>query len=618
MIDTAVSSDESGAKQQDVLAASVASAAKVSTHYKNNTNNEEEDFPALLEECLGSDKMQGNIVKGSVLMLQKDVVLVDVGLKSEGVIPVKEFMVNGELEDELEPGTQVDVYIERIEGRGGRISLSREKARRESAWGQFLECHSQGVEVEGRIIGRVKGGFAVDLGSIIAFLPGSQIDFRPIRDMSPFLNVLQPFKILKMDEVQGNIVVSRKAIIEKSQVKERDEMLATIKEGSVLKGTVKNITDYGAFISLSPIVDGLLHITDIAWHKINHPSEVLNLGQEIEVMVIKYNEETKRVSLGLKQLESNPWLGLSQRYPVGQQFDGVVTSIVDYGAFVCLDNQGGNKGHKMEGLVYQTEISWGSKNVNPRTMINIGDKVRVLVLEVDEEKHRMSLSIKQCKENPWQSFIENNPVGTVVTGRIRNVVSFGMFVTLQYKDHEPIDALIPLREVSWDANPESELKKYKVGDEVTGTIISSDLTKGKVVVGLRQMTKGKPSDTSSTGSVRKGDVVTCTVTDVRRDGIEVEATGGITSFIKKGDISKHKSEQRPQRFAVGDRVDAKVVADSASGIVLSIRELEIMEERKAIAAYGTVGSGASLGDILGDVIDSSALMGGEQKDSKKK
>ena len=584
------------------------------------TNKQTENFAALLDEHLGNDKSQGKIVEGTIVMLQKDMVLVDVGLKSEGAVPIKEFTIDGELEPDTSPGNKVQVFIERMEGRGGRIVLSREKARRELAWKKFLELHSQGVEAEGKIIGRVKGGFAVDLGSIIAFLPGSQIDFRPIKDISPMMQVMQPFKILKMDEVQGNIVVSRKAIIEKSQVKERDEMLSSIKEGSVLKGVVKNITDYGAFISLSPIVDGLLHITDISWHKINHPSEVLSLNQEIEVMIIKYNEETKRVSLGLKQLDSNPWLGLSEKYPAGTKCEGTVTSIVDYGVFISLDMPGEGREknhHKVEGLVYQTEISWGTKNVNPRSVVNVGDRVEVLVLEVDEEKHRMSLSMKQCKENPWKNFIDHYSVGSEITGTVKNIVSFGMFVTVRYKDNEPIDALVPLKEMSWDAHPENELKKYRVGDEVTGVILTADLTKEKVIVGLKQMSKNNFSD--ATGHMSKGDVVTCTVTDVRRDGVEVEVSDGVSTFIKKGDISKHKSEQRPQRFAVGDRVDAKVVSldKGGKGISVSIRELEIQEEKKAIETYGTVGSGASLGDILGDVIDSSALMGNEKKGDKK-
>ena len=559
-----------------------------------------EIFGKLLDAHLSADKAEHNIVQGTILMVRNGMVIIDVGLKSEGAIPIKEFTVRGKQEMELEPGTVIEVYIERLEGRGGRMLLSREKARREGAWHKFLELYSQGVEVEGEIIGRVKGGFAVDLGSITAFLPGSQIDFRPIKDIGPMLYVTQLFKILKMDENQGNIVVSRKAIIEKSQVKDRDAVLSQIKEGMTLKGIVKNMTHYGAFISISPLVDGLLHITDISWKKIEHPSEILSLNQEVEVMVIKYNEETQRVSLGLKQLDKNPWINVSSKYPVGSKVTGTITSILDYGAFVALDgSDDGKKGTKIEGLVYHTEIAWGTKNVNPRSILNIGDKVEVIVLEIDEEKNRMSLSIKQCKDNPWENFITNHPIGTVITGKVKNILSFGMFLTVQHGNDEPIDALVPVKEMSWDSNPENELKKYKVGDEVTGIILTVDLEKEKVIIGLKQNTQDNFTQISE--KLKRGDVVTCTVTEIRNDGIEVELLEGLRTFIKKTDISKHKSEQRPQRFNVGDRLDAKIVSlDRVSrNIAISIRALEIDEERKAIEAYGDVSSGATLGEILG-------------------
>lgn len=549
-----------------------------------------DSFAELFEESIQNEKKEGTVVEGTVTSIKNGEVFIDVGLKSEGRISLKEFQTEGQRVD-LVPGSKVEVYIERAEDRNGNTILSREKALREEAWFKFEDLQRQGANVEGTIIGRVKGGFAVDIGSLIAFLPGSQVDIRPIKDISALINLPQPFRILKMDRDQGNVVVSRRAILEESRAEARDALLSNIMEGSILEGTVKNITDYGAFIDLGSL-DGLLHITDISWDKISHPSEKLNIGQVVRVMVIKYNEETKRVSLGLKQLEKNPWEGLVEKYKTGMKIVGAITTVTDYGAFVELEPG-------VEGLVYQTEISWNARNTHPRKLLKVGDKVEVVVLEMDVSKHKISLSIKQCFENPWQKFAEVHPVGSQVEGVIQNIADFGMFILMNAGTSElNVEALIPAVELSWDERPEIELKKYKKGDEVKGIVLSIDVERERISVSLRQANKEGATETA--GKHGKGDVVTCNVVDISKDGITVDTSDGTRTFIKKSDLSKHKSEQRPERFGIGDKVDAKVLSESKDRkISLSIKALEVEIEKKAIAEYGSKDSGASLGEILG-------------------
>lgn len=550
-----------------------------------------ESFADLFEQSIREEKREGTVVKGTVLSVTHADVIVDVGLKSEGRISIKEFTQDGQ-EMTLQVGDVVDVFIERLEDRGGNTIVSREKALKEESWYKFEDLHRQNAVIEGKIMGRVKGGFAVDLGKIIAFLPGSQVDIRPIKDIAPLIDVAQPFKILKMDRHQGNVVVSRRAILEESRAEAREALLSNIAEGSVLEGTVKNITDYGAFIDLGSI-DGLLHITDISWNKISHPSEALSLGQVVKVMVIKYNEETKRVSLGLKQLEKNPWDGLTEKYQPGTKIQGTVTTVTDYGAFVELEPN-------VEGLVYHTEISWNSKNVHPRKLLKTGDKVEVAVIEMDVAKHKISLSMKQCKENPWKKFAETHAINSVIDGVVQNIADFGMFLLIgEEGSDDAIEALVPAMELSWEEKPENELKKYKKGDKVQGMVISIDLERERVTIGIKQLAKDSFSE--SAGSIKKGDVLTCSVVDVKKEGIEVEISDGLTVFIKKAELSKHKSEQRPERFGVGDKVDAQVIAfePKERKLTLSIKALEAEEEKKAIAEYGSKDSGASLGEILG-------------------
>ncbi len=554
---------------------------EISTHITNVN----EDFAQLLDN-IASNVKEGTVVKGQVVGVTKDVIIVDVGLKNEGRVPIEEFAL---LKSQPLPeiGDIVDVYVEKIEGRNGKTILSREKAIREESWVHLEESCEKGQFVNGVIFGRVKGGFTVDLSGVVAFLPGSQVDVRPIKDISSLMGIVQPFQILKMDKKLGNIVVSRRAILEESRSGARDEMLSTIKEGSVLEGTVKNITDYGAFIDLGS-VDGLLHVTDISWSRINHPSEVLTLGQKIKVMVIKFNEETKRISLGMKQLDDNPWQGIKDQFPVGKVMTGKVTNITDYGVFIELKDG-------IEGLVHSSEISWLKSNQHPKKLLNIGQEVQFVILEVDTEKHRISLSIKQCQENPLVKFAETHTVGTIIKAPIRNVTDFGLFVALD----DNIDGMIHETDISWEGNGTELLKSFKKGDEVECKVLSIDIEKERISLGIKQLTE--PTHQSNDSSFKKNMIVTCTVTAIRDDSIEVNLDGKAQGFIKKADLSSEKTEQKPDRFAVGDRVDAKITAvdNQPYKILLSIKALEIEEREKTIKEYGSADSGASLGDILG-------------------
>jgi small subunit ribosomal protein S1 len=550
-----------------------------------NTPILNEDFAQLLEN-IASNVKEGTVVKGQVVGVTKDVIIVDVGLKNEGRVPTEEFAL---LKSQPLPevGDIVDVYVEKIEGRNGKTILSREKAIREESWVHLEESCEKGQFVNGVIFGRVKGGFTVDLSGVVAFLPGSQVDVRPIKDISSLMGIVQPFQILKMDKKLGNIVVSRRAILEESRSGARDKMLSTIKEGGILEGIVKNITDYGAFIDLGS-VDGLLHVTDISWSRINHPSEVLTLGQKIKVMVIKFNEETKRISLGMKQLDDNPWQGIKDEFPVGKLMTGKVTNITDYGVFIELKDG-------IEGLVHSSEISWLKSNQHPKKLLNIGQEVQFVILEVDTEKHRISLSIKQCQENPLVKFSENHSIGTIIKAPIRNVTDFGLFVALE----DNIDGMIHETDISWEGNGTELLKSFKKGDEVECKVLSIDIEKERISLGIKQLTDA--TNQNNDFEFKKNMIVTCTVTAIRDDGIDVNLDGKAQGFIKKADLSSEKVEQRPDRFAVGDRVDAKIISVDKQSykILLSIKALEIEEREKAIKEYGSADSGASLGDILG-------------------
>lgn len=550
-----------------------------------------ENFEALLEESFGqADSLEGRVIKGKVIAIENDIAIIDVGLKSEGRIPLKEFSASA-TEPHLNIGDTVEVYLERLEDKNGETVLSYEKARREAAWKQLEKSYDKNEHVDGVIFGRVKGGFTVDLKGAIAFLPGSQVDIRPVRDVSPLIGVSQPFQILKMDRTRGNIVVSRRAVLEETRAEARSELVSRLEEGQILEGIVKNITDYGAFIDLGG-VDGLLHVTDIAWHRINHPSEALTVGQPIQVQIIRFNPENQRISLGMKQLESDPWAGAEVKYPVGAKITGRVTNITDYGAFIELEPG-------IEGLVHVTEMSWTKKNMPPSKIVSTSQEVEVMVLDVDGSKRRISLGIKQCIPNPWAALQEKYTVGSEIEGEVKNITEFGLFVGLT----QDIDGMVHMSDISWDQPGEEAIVAYKKGMKVRAKILDIDPEKERVSLGIKQLT-GDPFDESISG-FKKGSVVTCEVTAVLETGIEVSLAGGLSGFIRKNELSRDRAEQRPDRFAVGEKVDAKITQiDRANRkITLSIKARETEEERQAMAEYGSTDSGASLGDILGAALE---------------
>ena len=555
------------------------------------------DFESLLEESYADRPVsEGSVVKGKVLAIENDLVIVDVGLKTEGRIPLKDFAQPGKDAD-VKVGSTVEVYLERIENALGEAVLSREKAKREEAWIRLEEMSTKNERVDGVIFGRVKGGFTVDLGGTVAFLPGSQVDVRPIRDVGPLMHVSQPFQILKMDRKRGNIVVSRRAIMEETRAEQRSELVQNLAEGQVVDGVVKNITDYGAFVDLGGI-DGLLHVTDIAWKRVNHPSDVLQVGQTVKVQIVRINPETQRISLGMKQLDKDPWDVVAEKFVVGSKVKGKVTNITDYGAFVELEDG-------IEGLVHVSEMSWTKKNVHPGKILSTSEPVEVQVLEIDSAKRRISLGLKQVQQNPWVSFSSKYPKGTVVEGEVKNMTEFGLFVGLD----GDVDGMVHLSDLDWKRPGEEAIKDYKKGDQVKAVVLDVDQEKERISLGIKQLSEGGAgagaaaggAARSSGGAPRKGDKVTCEVMKVEDGGLEVRIVGtDITAYAKRGDLARDRSEQRSERFAVGEKFDAVIVAMDAKArkVNVSIKALEISDEREAVAQYGSSDSGASLGDIF--------------------
>jgi small subunit ribosomal protein S1 len=559
-----------------------------------------EDFAALLDETLGADTgFAGSVVTGRVIRVDDDFAVVDVGLKSEGRVPLREFAPPG-AKPEVKPGDVIELFVERYEDRDGSIVLSREKARREEAWTNLEKSFTAQQRVNGVIFGRVKGGFTVDLGGAVAFLPGSQVDIRPVRDVGPLMGSPQPFQILKMDRARGNIVVSRRAVLEETRAEQRSELIQGLKEGMILDGVVKNITDYGAFVDLGG-VDGLLHVTDIAWRRINHPSEALTIGQPVKVQVIRFNSETQRISLGMKQLQADPWDGVALKYPVGAKFAGRVTNITDYGAFVELEPG-------VEGLVHVSEMSWTKKNVHPGKIVATSEQVDVMILDVDEPKRRISLGLKQAQGNPWELFLEAHPPGSIVEGEIRNITEFGLFIGIS----ADIDGMVHMSDLSWDEAGEAAMGKYNKGDTVKAKVLDVDVEKERISLGIKQLEADPAAEVLD--RVRKGDVVTTIVTKVEANGIEVKVDDVLTGFIRRAELARDRNDQRPEKFAVGEKVDAKVTAvdRAARRLALTIKGKEVEEERQAMAEYGTTDSGASLGDILGAAIRRRREMAGEE------
>ena len=550
-------------------------------------NQPKESFAELLDQSFQEmTSLEGSVVTGTVLSIEKDMILIDVGLKSEGRVPIREF---GNNDDELniKVGDQVEVFIERLEDANGQAILSREKARREESWVNLEKALEKQQRVNGVIFGKVKGGFTVDLEGATAFLPGSQVDIRPIKDLGVLMGTPQPFQILKMDRRRGNIVVSRRAVLEDSRAEARTELVSNLEEGQILQGIIKNITDYGAFVDLGG-VDGLLHVTDISWKRINHPSEALQIGESVKVKVIKFNDETQRISLGIKQLTEDPWLKVFERFPIGSKMTGIVTNITDYGSFVELEDG-------IEGLVHVTEMSWTKKNVHPGKIVSTSEKVEVMVLEIDVQKRRISLGIKQCIDNPWEKYKSENKIGDTIEGEIRNITEFGLFVGLT----EDIDGLVHLSDISWDGNGDEMIKDFSKGASVKAKILDIDVEKERVSLGIKQLTE----DVTSTelGNLSKGSVVTCTISEISEKGLDVSVGDNLSGFIKRGDLARERSDQKTERFGIGDKIDAMItnIDKKLKKITLSIKAKEIEEEKKVMEEYGSSDSGASLGDILG-------------------
>lgn len=548
------------------------------------------DFEALLAESLQTnDLVEGSVVKGRIIAIEKDMAIIDAGLKVEGRIPLKEFGAKGK-DGSLKPGDEVEVYVERIENAMGEAVLSREKARREESWVRLEEKFNAGERVEGVIFSQVKGGFTVDLDGAVAFLPRSQVDIRPIRDVTPLMHNPQPFEILKMDRRRGNIVVSRRTVLEESRAEQRSEIVQNLEEGQVVEGVVKNITDYGAFVDLGGI-DGLLHVTDMAWRRVNHPSEILSIGQTVKVQIIRINQETHRISLGMKQLESDPWEGISEKYPVGKKIKGTVTNITDYGAFVEIEPG-------IEGLIHVSEMSWTKKNVHPGKILSTSQEVEVVVLEVDPAKRRISLGLKQTFENPWTAFANKFPVGSVVEGEVKNKTEFGLFIGLE----GDVDGMVHLSDLDWNRPGEQVIEEYNKGDVVKAVVLDVDVDKERISLGIKQLSGDKVGEAVASGELRKGAVVTCEVTAIHDNGIDVKLVDhDLETTIRRADLSLDRDEQRPERFTVGQKVDARVTAfdKKTRKITVSIKALEIAEEKEAVAQYGSSDAGASLGDILG-------------------
>src|SRR5712671_3121814 len=569
---------------------------------ENDTSSSE--FAALLDESLGgSTSFEGSVVKGTVIRIANDFVTIDVGLKSEGRVALREFSNGGMGAPEVKEGDVVDIFVDRMENKEGEAVLSRDKARREEAWTLLEKAFNDQERVMGTIFGRVKGGFTVDLSGAVAFLPGSQVDVRPVRDVGPLMGQAQQFAILKMDRRRGNIVVSRRAVMEETRAEDRTRLIQGLKEGMILDGVVKNITDYGAFVDLGG-VDGLLHVTDIAWRRINHPSEALTIGQQVKVQVIRFNSDTQRISLGMKQLEADPWEGVAAKYPPGAKYSGRVTNITDYGAFVELEPG-------VEGLVHVSEMSWTKKNVHPGKIVSTSQEVEVMVLDVDPQKRRISLGLKQTLANPWEVFLEEHPVGSEIEGEVRNITEFGLFVGLPGE----IDGMVHLTDIDWNRPGEEAINNYHRGEVVRVKVLDVDVEKERISLGIKQLA-ADPFE-AGMAKLKKGEILTGTVAAITDGGVEVTIGDGVLGFIRKSELSRDRSEQRPDRFAVGERVDAKVTAiDRATRkLTLSIKAREVDEEKRVMAEFGSSDSGASLGDILGAAISRARRQGETEEKS---
>src|ERR1700687_4868400 len=549
-------------------------------------------FSAMLDESFaGGNLQESSVIKGTVVAIEKDMAVIDVGLKTEGRVALREFAGPGR-ESELKVGDEVEVFLDRIENALGEAVLSRDKARREESWGKLEKAFNNNEQVHGVIFSQARGAPPVDLHAAVPFLPRSQVDIRPIRDVSPLMNQPQPFQILKMDRRRGNIVVSRRTVLEETRAEQRQELVQNLEEGQVIDGVVKNITDYGAFVDLGGI-DGLLHVTDIAWRRVNHPTEVLTIGQTVKVKIIKINHETHRISLGMKQLLDDPWQGIEAKYPVAARFKGRVTNITDYGAFVELESG-------IEGLIHVSEMSWTKKNVHPGKIVSTSQEVEVQVLEVDPVKRRISLGLKQTMRNPWEVFVEKHPPGSTVEGEVKNKTEFGLFLGLD----GDVDGMVHLSDLDWKRPGEQVIEEYKKGDKIKAIVLDVDVEKERISLGIKQL-EGDPFTAETAGELKKGAVVTCEVVEVKESGLEVKIVGGdLTTFIKRAELARDRNDQRTDRFQVGQKVDGRITQFDrrTHKVTVSTKALEVAHEREAIAQYGSSDSGATLGDILGTAL----------------
>ncbi|KQT33012.1 30S ribosomal protein S1 [Sphingomonas sp. Leaf412] len=549
-----------------------------------------DDFAAMLDDMFGgADSFEGRVVHGTVTAIENDLAVIDVGLKSEGRVPLREFAPAPGQKADLKVGDEVEVYVDRVENMHGEAMLSRDRARREAAWDKLEIEFAKTARVEGTIFGRVKGGFTVDLNGAVAFLPGSQVDIRPVRDVTPLMDIPQPFQILKMDRKRGNIVVSRRAVLEETRAEQRSGLIMSLAEGQIIEGVVKNITDYGAFVDLGGI-DGLLHVTDLSYKRVGHPSEMINIGDTVKVQIIRINKDTQRISLGMKQLESDPWDGASAKYPVGAKLSGRVTNITEYGAFVELEAG-------IEGLVHVSEMSWTKKNVHPGKIVSTSQEVDVIVLEVDEDKRRISLGLKQAQGNPWEAFAAEHPVGSTVEGEVKNATEFGLFIGLD----NDVDGMVHMSDIAWGVSGEDALALHRKGEMVQAVVLDIDAEKERISLGMKQLERGGPVTANAGDRLNKNAIVTVTVLEVRDAGLEVQqGDDGATGFIKRTDLGRDRDEQRPERFQVGQKFDAMVTGfDRSKKPTFSIKAMQIAEEKQAVQQYGSSDSGASLGDILG-------------------
>ena len=562
-------------------------------------NPTRDDFASMLDDMFGaSESFEGRVVIGTVTGIENDLAVIDVGLKSEGRVPLREFAAPGQKAD-LKVGDEVEVYVDRVENANGEAMLSRDRARREAAWDKLETEFAKTARVEGVIFGRVKGGFTVDLSGAVAFLPGSQVDIRPVRDVTPLMDIPQPFQILKMDRKRGNIVVSRRAVLEETRAEQRSGLIQSLAEGQIIDGVVKNITDYGAFVDLGGI-DGLLHVTDLSYKRVGHPSEMINIGDTVKVQIIRINKDTQRISLGMKQLESDPWDGAGAKYPVGAKLSGRVTNITEYGAFVELEPG-------IEGLVHVSEMSWTKKNVHPGKIVSTSQEVDVIVLEVDQDKRRISLGLKQAQANPWEKFAEDHPVGSTVEGEVKNATEFGLFIGLD----GDVDGMVHMSDIAWGISGEDALNLHRKGETVQAVVLAVEPDKERISLGMKQLERGGPVAAQAGDRLNKNAIVTVTVLEVRDAGLEVQqGDDGATGFIKRTDLGRDRDEQRPERFQVGQKFDAMVTGfDRSKKPTFSIKAMQIAEEKQAVAQYGSSDSGASLGDILGEALKAR----GEQK-----